>query len=465
MVEKILKAADAGLDASLERLFELLRIPSVSTDPEYRDSCRAAGQWCVDALTGIGFSASLRDTPGHPMVVAHGGRDAGEGAPHLLFYGHYDVQPPDPLEEWRLPPFEPGLEDNGAGGKRIVARGASDDKGQLMTFIEAARAWVGARGGLPVRVTVLLEGEEECGSPSLEPFLEANAEELEADVALVCDTAMWNAKTPAITSMLRGLMLEEVIITAADRDLHSGMFGGPARNPIHVLASILASLHDTEGRVRLSRFYDGVGELPDDVRAKWSALEKDKADFLKGIGLEQPAGEKGRGMLEQLWSRPTCDVNGIIGGYTGEGTKTVIPSKASAKVSFRLVGTQDPAAIAETFRDFVRQRLPADCTAKFIRHGGDPAISFALDGPYFEAAKKGLCDEFGREAALIGCGGSIPIVGSFKKRLGLDSLLIGFALDDDRIHSPNEKYDVASFRHGIRSWVRILGEMGALGRG
>ena len=459
MVDRILAAAESGLESSLGRLFALLRIPSVSTDPEFASRCNEAAMWCAEALGDVGFDAKVHPTSGHPMVVAHGGPPAGAGMPHLLFYGHYDVQPPDPLDQWRAPPFEPRIEKDERGEDIILARGASDDKGQLMTFIEACRAWKSAGGGLPLPITVLLEGEEECGSPSLEPFLEAHAGELKADVALVCDTAMWNARTPAITSMLRGLMLEEVVISAVSRDLHSGMFGGPARNPIHVLARILASLHDDGGRVQLPGFYDGVAELPDEIRRQWDALGLDEAAYLGEIGLSQPAGETGRSVLEQLWARPTCDVNGIIGGYTGKGTKTVIPAKASAKVSFRLVGRQDPRAIAEAFRAFVRERLPADCSAEFIRHGGDPAIAFNLGGPYFEAARKGLAGEFGTDAALIGCGGSIPIVGSFKRRLGLDSLLIGFALDDDRIHSPNEKYDVASFRHGIRSWIRILGEM------
>ena len=454
MVEKVLERVDGELDRSIDRLFDLLRIASISTDPAYKDDCRAAARWCADALAEIGFEASLRDTEGHPMVVGHAGR--GQPGPHVLFYGHYDVQPPDPLELWETPPFEPRRAKSADGRDIIVARGASDDKGQLMTFLEAARAFGEVQGEIPLPVTVLLEGEEECGSKSLEPFLAANADELKADVALVCDTAMWDAETPAITSMLRGLVLQEVIVTAASRDLHSGMFGGPALNAIHVLALIVAGLHGEGGRVMLPGFYDRVGELPDELRARWDGLGFDEAKFLAEIGLRAPAGEADRGVLEKLWSRPTCDVNGIVGGYTGQGSKTVIPAKASAKFSFRLVGDQDPERIAQSFREFVRARLPADCTAEFIHHGGDRAISFSLTGPCFEAARKGLADEFGRDAALIGCGGSIPIVGSFKRRLGMDSLLVGFALDDDRIHSPNEKYDLSSFHRGIRSWVRIL---------
>lgn len=454
MVEKVLERVDRELDHSIERLFELLRISSISTDPEHKQDCRAAAGWCATALEEIGFDAAVRDTEGHPMVVGHAGR--GKPGPHVLFYGHYDVQPPDPWELWETPPFEPRRAKTAEGHEIIVARGASDDKGQLMTFLEACRALHEAEGEIPLPVTVLLEGEEECGSKSLGPFLAANEDELRADVALVCDTAMWNAETPAITSMLRGLLLEEVIVNAANRDLHSGMFGGPAVNPIHVLALIVAGLHGEGGRVMVPGFYDGVGALDEEVRAQWEGLDFDETKFLADIGLGAPAGEADHSVLEKLWSRPSCDVNGIIGGYTGEGSKTVIPAKASAKISFRLVGDQDPERISRNFREFVRARLPVGCTAEFIRHGGDGAISFSLRGPYFEAARKALAEEFGKEAALIGCGGSIPIVGSFKRRLDMDSLLIGFALDDDRIHSPNEKYDLSSFHHGIRSWVRIL---------
>ncbi len=319
------------------------------------------------------------------MVVAHD-RDASNG-PHVLFYGHYDVQPVDPLSEWKTPPFDPRIE-TVDGAKRIVARGASDDKGQLMTFIEACRAWKAVNGSLPARLSILFEGEEESGSPSLVPFLKANVEELRAEVALVCDTGMWDRERGAITIMLRGLVGEEVTIRAADRDLHSGMFGGPARNPLHVLADILARLHDEEGRVTLPGFYDGVVEVPADVKAIWDTLDFDAEEFLGAVGLSVPAGETGRTVLEQIWSRPTCEVNGIIGGYTGEGFKTVIPAKASAKLSFRLVGDQDPDRIRESFRDFVRAHVPADCHVDFTSHGGSGAIRLPFDGPFLAAARR-----------------------------------------------------------------------------
>lgn len=454
MLDQVLSHAKNTSAQSLERLFELLRIESVSTDPAYKDKCRQAADWCARALSGIGIDASVRDTTGHPMVVGHGGK--GQDGPHVLFYGHYDVQPPDPLDLWETPPFEPRLAKGANGQDIIVARGACDDKGQLMTFIEACRAWKEAAGELPVRVSVLIEGEEETGSPSLEPFLNANAGELKADLALICDTGMWNAETPAITTMLRGLVLEEVIVGAADRDLHSGMFGGAARNPIRVLARIIADIHDENGHIAIPGFYDGADRIPAGLQQNWNALKFDPADFLGGVGLSEPAGETDHSVLEQIWARPTCDVNGIVGGYTGKGSKTVIPAQASAKFSFRLVGEQDPEQIAENFRAFVRERLPADCEAEFIRHGADPAIAFSPDGAAFEKARAALDEQWGTEPALIGCGGSIPIVAAFRDTLGMDSLLIGFGLDDDRIHSPNEKYNLSSFTGGTASWIRIL---------
>ena len=267
-------------------------------------------------------------------------------------------------------------------------------QGRSTTFIEACRAWKAVSGDLPIRVSILLEGEEESGSPSLKPFLEANHKELSADVALVCDTDMWDNDTPAVTTMLRGLVGEEVEITCADRDLHSGMFGSAARNPIHLLTEILASLRDADGDITLPGFYDGVQELPAEVKDQWNRLPFDEAGFLGEVGLSIPAGEKGRSVLEQVWARPTCEVNGIVGGYTGEGFKTVIPSKASAKVSYRLVTGQDPAKIREAFRTHVRARIPADCTVTFKEHGGSPALSLPLEGPWLKPTLQALTDEW-----------------------------------------------------------------------
>ena len=452
-IDAVLAKIDQNLDASLKRLFELLEIRSVSTDPACKPECARAARWLADELKGLGFDASVRPTAGHPMVVAHA-KARRRDVPHVLFYGHYDVQPADPLELWETDPFAPRLVET-PEGKRIVARGAADDKGQLMTFVEACRAFIDT-GDLPCDITILFEGEEECGSPSLPAFLEANKAELAADIALICDTSMWNAKTPMVTTMLRGLALEEVVIHAATRDLHSGLFGGAAINPIRVLARIIADLHDAQGRVTLPGFYDGVDELPEEIARQWQALPFDERAFLGAVGLSEPAGEKGRSVLEMIWSRPTCDVNGILGGYTATGSKTVLPAQAGAKFSFRLVGRQNPEAVLDAFRSFVRARLPADCRAEFIRHGASPALTLPVASEALNRARRALQQEWDVEPVLGGSGGSIPIVGDFKRDLGMDALMIGFGLDDDRIHSPNEKYELSSFHKGARSWARIL---------
>ena len=448
-IDAVLDRIDGNRQGALDRLFALLAIPSISTDAAYADQCGRAADWLAAELVDLGFEASVRPTTGRPMVVGRA-KGAHRDAPHVLFYGHYDVQPVDPLSLWTTDPFKPEIR-----GQQIVARGACDDKGQLMTFVEALRAFR-ETGGLPCDVTVLFEGEEESGSPSLPAFIAANKDELRADLALVCDTGMWDAETPAITTMLRGLVGQEIIVRAADRDLHSGGYGGAARNPIHVLARILADLHDQEGAVTLPGFYDGVDELPPDVAEQWRALPFDEAEFLGGVGLSVPAGERGRSVLEKIWSRPTAEVNGITGGYGGAGFKTVLPGEASAKISFRLVGRQDPAAIVESFRGFVRERLPADCSVEFLPHGASPALQLPFSSEALTRARRALQAEWGKEAVMAGAGGSIPIVGSFKKDLKMDTLMIGFALDDDRVHSPNEKYELSSFQRGARSWARVL---------
>ncbi|QGM97098.1 M20/M25/M40 family metallo-hydrolase [Methylocystis parvus] len=453
-IDDVLNAIDANLPASTQRLFDLLSIPSVSTDPAFTQQCLRAANWLADELKGLGYTAEVRETPGHPIVVGHA-RAKRKDAPHVLFYGHYDVQPPDPLELWEADPFAPRLAD-GKEGKEIVARGSSDDKGQLMTFVEACRAFE-ANGGLPCNVTFLFEGEEETGSPSLPDFLAKHKDELsQPDIALVCDTSMWNAKTPAITVMLRGLAQEEVVIRIASHDLHSGMFGGPVNNPVHALSKIIADLHDEEGKVTLPGFYAGVPEIPEDIAEQWRNLEFDESQWLADIGLTRVGGEKGKGVMEQIWARPTCDVNGIVGGYTGKGSKTVLPAQASAKFSFRLVGQQNAKAILESFRAFVRERLPADAKVEFINHGASNALQLPFSSEALSRARRALTEEWRKDAALTGCGGSIPIVGAFKRDLNMDTLMIGFALDDDRIHSPNEKYSYTSFHKGARSWARVL---------
>ncbi len=452
-LDDVLRRIDADMDAALARLFEVLRIRSISTDPAYAADCRRNAEWHAADLAGIGFQAEARPTPGHPIVVAHDRSATGRSA---LFYGHYDVQPVDPLELWEHDPFEPAIATLADGTKVIRGRGAADDKGQLMAFVEACRAWKAVAGALPIPVTILLEGEEESGGVNLPGFLDANKEELRADIGLICDTNMWDAATPAIVTMLRGLCGEEVIIHAADRDLHSGFYGSAAANPNRVLARILAELHDAEGRVTLRGFYDGVPDLPEALRAQWATLGFDPKAFLGLIGLSVPAGERGRDALEMVWSRPTCEINGMGGGYQGEGFKTVIPAQASAKVSFRLVFDQDPHKVRAAFREHVRARLPADCRAEFIEHGSGSAIRFPDDDPAFARARQALSDEWGKPAVFIGSGGSIPVTAMLKQSLAMDVVLAGFGLEDDRIHSPNEKYNLTSFQKGIRSWARIL---------
>lgn len=461
-LDAVLQRIDRDLDASLDRLFALLRIQSISTDPAYKESCRAAAAHVAADLKSIGFAAEVRPTAGHPVVVGKAPNGStGSNRPRVLFYGHYDVQPVDPLDLWTHPPFEPRIETLPDGRKIIVARGACDDKGQAMTFIEACRAFKAVTGSLPLPITMMIEGEEECGSRHLFDFVRANADEFRLDLALICDTAMWDRATPAITTSLRGLVYEEVRLTCADRDLHSGLFGGAAQNPLRVLSKVLAALHDDQGRVTIPGFYDGVEELPETVRADLAALNLTPEQFLGQVGLKVPAGEQGRLVIEQITTRPTAEINGIVGGYTGEGAKTVIPSQAMAKVSFRLVGRQDPKRVREAFRAFVRARLPEDCKVEFANFADSPAIQLPYDSPVLDKARAALLAEWGRKAVTVGAGGSIPIVADFKTVLGMDSLMVGFALDDDRVHAPNEKYDLTSFHKGIRSWARILDALAA----
>ncbi len=453
-ISKVLTQIDEDFSQSIDRLFELLRIESISTDSNYDAECEKAADWLVSELSDIGFKASKRATLGHPMVIAHSN---GPGS-KIMFYGHYDVQPVDPLDLWDNPPFEPTIEET-KNGKVIRARGAADDKGQLMTFVEACRAWIKVNGKLPVKTSIFFEGEEESGSPSLVPFMQENTEELKSDIALICDTGLFGEETPGIVTMLRGLVKIEVEIIGPSRDLHSGMYGGISINPIRVLNKILAGLHDDDGKITLSGFYDGVPELPQNILDQWDNLSFDHLNFLNEVDLTKPAGEANRTPLEMIWSRPTCDVNGIYGGYQGEGFKTVLPSKAAAKISFRLVGDQDPKQILQSLKQYIADCLPPDCSVKYTEETPSKATQMSTSNKAFEKARQALSDEWPKEATFVGCGGSIPIAGHFKDILNTDSMLIGFGKDDDKIHSPNEKYDLSSFHKGIRSWARILDKL------
>ncbi|MGI9368663.1 MAG: M20/M25/M40 family metallo-hydrolase [Ruegeria sp.] len=454
-LDTVLNQIDADLSASIDRLMELLRIPSISTDPAYNEHVDKAADWLVADLKTIGIAAEKRATSGHPMVVGHVGQDS--DGPHLLFYGHYDVQPVDPLNLWTRDPFDPALEDT-KHGQVIRGRGSSDDKGQLMTFVEACRAWKAVHGKLPCRITFFFEGEEESGSPSLVPFLEQNAKELKADLALVCDTSMVSRGVPSIASQLRGMLKDEFTITGPRIDLHSGHYGGPGLNPLRELSRIVSSFYDDDtGRVLVEGFYDGVHEVPDDQLRQWQSCGFDEADYLNSVGYTQAHGEKGYSALEQQWARPTLEVNGLWGGYNGAGSKTVIPSQAHCKITCRLVGDMDPDALRDKICQHVQDRLSPDAKVEWDNDlEGSPASVMNLNRPEFEAARGALSVEWEREAVFTGMGGSIPVVGYFNTVLGLDSMLVGYANEDDAIHSPNEKYDVKSFHKGIRSWARIL---------
>ncbi len=469
-LEPVLAAADRLEQEAVERLKAFLRIPSVSTDPAFDHETRRAAEWAAAQLKEIGFRVEVVKTQGHPMVLAHHDgpnvkSNVGAGQNRVLYYGHYDVQPADPLELWKSPAFEPVVVDghafNGTPGKRIVARGAVDDKGQVMTFIEAFRAWHTAHGTLPCAVTVMLEGEEESGSKSLDPFVLSHLEQLKADVCVVSDTGMWDIHTPAITTMLRGLCYVEVTLRGPSHDLHSGMYGGTLVNPINALASIIGQLHDVDRRVQIPGFYDDVKPLPDAVKKQWAGLDFNEAEFLGEAGVSVPFGEKGFTTMERMWSRPTCDCNGIVGGYTGKGAKTVIGSHASSKISCRLVANQNPDKIFAGIQKFFADRCPPGCRIDIESHGMSAAIAIPSDSEWLRAAQRGLHRIFGRDAAVIGTGGSIPAVGLLQRVLGIDSLLVGFGLDDDRVHSPNEKFELHCFRNGIRSHAAMLAEFAA----
>ncbi|WP_297339491.1 M20/M25/M40 family metallo-hydrolase [Pseudophaeobacter sp.] len=452
----VLDRIDTDLDAATQRLLELLRIQSISTDPAYKAECDKAADWLVSDLNSIGIKAEKRPTPGHPMVVGHIGEDNTD-APHVLFYGHYDVQPVDPLNLWKTAPFEPQLEET-ENGTVIRGRGASDDKGQLMTFVEACRAWKAIHGTLPCRITFFFEGEEESGSPSLIPFMQEHAAELKADLALICDTSMVSRGVPSISSQLRGMLKDEFTLVGPRIDLHSGHYGGPGLNPLREMSRIIASFYNEEtGAVAVDGFYEGVEKVPAELLRQWEASGFEAKDYLDNAGYTQAHGEKDYSILEQQWARPTLEINGIWGGYNGAGSKTVIPSEAHCKITCRLVGDMDPDALRAKLRKHVEAQLKPDCKVIWDNDmEGSRASVMDITRPEFEAARGALSDEWNREAVFCGMGGSIPIAGFFKSILGMESMLVGYANEDDAIHSPNEKYDLKSFHKGTRSWARIL---------
>lgn len=434
-------------------LFEFLRIPSVSARSEHDADTIRAAEWTAQSLRDAGLTATIHPTAGHPIVVGEW-RGAAAGAPTVVVYGHYDVQPAEPLELWTSPAFEPTIRDG-----RLYARGSVDDKGQLFLHIKALEAHLQVRGRLPVNVIVLAEGEEEVGSEHLGPFVEAHASELACDACVISDSAMFAPGLPSILSSLRGLAYFQIDVQGPAQDLHSGSYGGAVVNPAMALARILATMHDAEGRVAIPGFYDAVAEWPADVREQMRTLPFDEEHFRAEAGSPALGGEAGYTVLEKLWTRPTCEVNGLLSGYTGEGAKTVLPARAMAKVSCRLVPDQEPAEIERLMAAHVASVAPAGVVATVTHlHGGRPWRA-ELRGPLFDAARRALAAAFGREPVITGEGGSIPVVGDFARVLGAPVLLVGFGLPGENAHAPDEWMSVENFTNGMRAIATLWDEL------
>ena len=435
-----------------QELFALLRIPSVSADPAHAGDMARAAEFLRGKLQALGFTARVDPTGGHPVVYAE--RLEAPGKPTVLIYGHYDVQPEAPLDEWVTPPFEPTVREG-----RIYARGATDDKGQAYAHVRGVELLLRA-GPLPVNVKFLLEGEEEVGSPNLEAYLRDHADELRADVIVISDGSRFAPDVPTVTYGLRGLSYVEIHVQGASRDLHSGAYGGAAPNPINALCEIIARLKDDQGRVTIPGFYDGVEELTPEERKMWASLPHSDQEFAASIGVSDLPGEQGYSTLERLWARPTLDVNGIWGGYQGEGSKTVIPAKAGAKVSMRLVPGQDPDRITRLVQEYVPTLAPRGVQVEVkALHGGQP-VKVDLDSPFIQAANRALTRVYGKPAAFARTGGSIPIVAAFRQILGAPVLLVDFGLNEDAPHSPNESFALEDYHNGILTSAFLLQEIG-----
>ena len=450
-MDNALAYAKDHADAAVEQLSDWLRIPSISTSTEHAEDTRRAAEWLADDLRRIGVGhVEVMETGGHPIVYAEH-RSADADAPTVLVYGHYDVQPPDPLELWDSPPFEPVIKDGD-----IVARGSADDKGQAFMHVKAVEAYLQAEGGLPVHLKMMVEGEEENGSVHLPGWIEANKEMLAADVVLVSDTALFAPGVPSIAYGLRGLAYVEVTLTGPGKDLHSGVYGGGVENPINALARMISDLHDADHRVTVEGFYDDVIPLSDEEREAYASLPFDEGAWMDEAGVSATKTEAGYSVLEGTSGRPTLDVNGIWGGYTGEGAKTVLPSKASAKISCRLVAGQTPGDITDKLERHFRAHVPDTMTLEFTDLHGGHGVIVDTQAPAMQAASKALEGVFGQAPYFTREGGSIPVVADFKKLLGLDTVLMGFGLDSDSIHSPNEKFGLDRFQQGIEASIRFL---------
>jgi acetylornithine deacetylase/succinyl-diaminopimelate desuccinylase-like protein len=449
-----LRFVGANLPRFRSELYDFLRIPSVSAKSEHDADTRAAAEWLCARLVDAGLTSEVVETPGHPIVVAEW-REAGPDAPTVLIYGHYDVQPPEPLELWHSPPFEPTERDG-----RMYARGSADDKGQLYMHVKALEACLADGGSLPVNVVMVAEGEEEVGSPNLVPFVKEHAERLGCDIVLISDTGWFSETLPALGFSLRGLAYFELHVRGANSDLHSGEFGGAVANPANALSRIIASLHDGEGRVAIEGFYDDVLEWDAETRQQIAALPHSDEAFARELDLQELTGEEGFGTLERLWIRPTCDVCGILSGYTGQGAKTVLPNHAMAKVSFRLVPNQDPHRVKELFEAHVARVKPGGVTVEIRElHGGRPWKA-AIGGPAFEAAADALEEAFGTRPVPMGGGGSIPIVVDFEETLNAAALLVGFSQPGCNLHAPNEWLGIENYEKGIEALVRLYEKLG-----
>jgi acetylornithine deacetylase/succinyl-diaminopimelate desuccinylase-like protein len=437
-----------------DELCELLRIASVSADSRHKEDVRRAADWVAGQFRGLGLATEIVPTAGHPIVLAQSPQTA--GAPTVLVYGHYDVQPPDPLGEWTSPPFEPTRR-NG----NLYARGATDDKGQMLTHVKSAEAWIKTTGKLPVNLKYLIEGEEEVGSENIYAFLDQNTEKLACDVVVISDCSQFGPGKPAITYGLKGLAYFELRLSGPKQDLHSGTFGGAVTNPANALAKMLAALRDEDGRVTIAGFYDDVVALTDREREQFRQLEFSEPEFMRKIGVDAVTGEKGYTTLERRWVRPTFDINGLTSGYQGEGAKTVLPAKASAKFSFRLVPNQDPKKIAAALETKLRELCPPGIRMELVPFGAGPGMVMSLDSPYMAAAARAIERSFGRAPVYIREGGSIPIVTAFRQQLGVDVLLLGWGQDDDNTHSPNEKFSLDDFHRGIKASAYLWQELAA----
>ena len=448
-----LEFARAERSRFYRELWEFLRIPSVSAKSEHDGDVERTADWVRNQLAGAGLEAQVHATPGHPVVVGEW-RGAGADAPTVLIYGHYDVQPPEPLDLWESPPFEPEVRDG-----RIYARGAADDKGQLFLHLKALEAHLATRGQLPVNVVVLAEGEEEVGSPNLVPFVAEHRERLQADTVVISDSAMFAPGTPSLLFSLRGLAYFEVHAEGPSTDLHSGAYGGAVANPANALAKIVAGLHAEAGRIAVPGFYDDVADPPPEVLEGIRRLPFDADEYAREVGTAPAGGEEGYSLLERLWTRPCCDVNGLLSGYTGEGAKTVLPSSAMAKVSFRLVPDQTPERVRELLEAHLERVAPSGVALKVVElHGGRPWRA-AVGGPVFDAASRALEQAFGARPVLAGEGGSIPIVVELEELLGAETLLLGFALPGANMHAPNEWFATDCFEKGIETLVRLYDEL------